>query len=98
MPWVTKRTVFFRLPDADEVAAHLQPGDEVERAEWLVHVDDFGAGGEGSGDLDSLAHAAGKLARVTVLKAGEADHIDVVGDGFLALLLKAPVVLRNERT
>jgi hypothetical protein len=44
------------LPDADEVGAHLEAGEDVERAERLVHVEHVGLRGEGAGDLHPLPH------------------------------------------
>ena len=74
------------LPDADQVGAHLEARQVVERAEGLVHVEQVGVRGERARDLDALAHAARELVRVGALEAGEADHLDVVRDDAPALL------------
>ena len=54
----------FGFPDPDEVGPHLEPGDVVEGAERLVHVEDLGVRRQGSGDFDALPHAAGEFAGV----------------------------------
>src|SRR6185369_3967327 len=40
---------------------------------------------QGAGQFDALPHAAGQLARVGALEAGQAHHLDVAADNLLAL-------------
>ena len=47
-----------------EFALKLGAGNGVERAEGLVHEQDGRVGGEGAGDADALALAAGKFAGI----------------------------------
>src|SRR5947209_3632767 len=67
----------FALPDPNEVGAYFQASEEIERAEWLVHVNDVGIGGECARDFRLLAHAAGKFVRIRSRKSAETDHVDV---------------------
>ncbi len=75
-----------RLPDAQQLAAHDQPGDGIERAERLVEKQHVGIDGERARDLHALLHAARKLLRVGVLEALEPDERDVVRDAPLPFL------------
>ena len=91
MSCVTKRIVFCSAsPDAEQLAAHDQPRDRVERAERLVEEQHVGIDGQGAGHLDALFHAPRELLRIGLLEALEADEIDVVRDAFVALLPRQP--------
>src|SRR5260370_21143220 len=46
-----------------EFTLQLGAGNGIERTERLVHQQDGGIGGEGAGDANALALAAGKVAR-----------------------------------
>src|SRR5260370_14467304 len=70
----------FALPDPNELGAHLQASEKIERAEWFVHVNDVGIGSESPRDLDPPAHAAGKFVRRSVLKSTHSHHVDVTHD------------------
>ena len=86
MSCVTKRIVLLlRLPDAQQLAAHDEPRDRVERAEGLVEESTSGFDGERARHLDALLHAARELVRIGLLEALEADELDVVRDAPLAL-------------
>ena len=61
----------------------------VERAERLVHQQDLRIERERARERGALAHAAGKLRRIAVLKAAEPDQID---EGLRALF---PFVARK---
>jgi hypothetical protein len=57
-------------------------GERVERAEGLVHQQDFRAVAQRPGDGDALLHAAGKLGRIGVLEPLQADQRQMLaGDG-----------------
>lgn len=83
--------LFLLLPDVDEVGAHFQAGDEVERPERFVHVKDFGLGRQGSGDFDALAHAAGQFVGVAVSKTGQPQFFNKVIGACMAFLLAYPL-------
>ncbi len=51
-----------------EFALELGAGDGIERSEGLVHEENGGISGEGAGNTDALALAAGKFARAAVGK------------------------------
>ena len=60
--WVTNRTVKLPLaPEPLELVVEQVAGHGVERTERLVHEEDVGVLGEGPGQGDPLAHAAGEL-------------------------------------
>ena len=72
--WVMKKQVFFsRSHVFQQLGLELGTGLSVQRAERLVHQQDFRIGGIGAGDCDALLHAAGKLLGIVV---GELDQID----------------------
>src|SRR5262245_18120073 len=79
------------LPDPDEVRPQLEAGNIVESPEWLVHVDDLGTGSQGAGDLHSLPHPAGKLARVGPLETDQAHHLDIALDDRLLFRPRQPM-------
>ena len=63
--------------DAGEQVAqhglHLGAGEGIERAEGLVHQQDAGIGGEGAGEADALALAAGELPGIAGAELGEVE-------------------------
>ena len=62
--WVTNRTREAAIaPEALELVVEEVAGHGVEGAERLVHEQDLGLLGEGAGEGDPLAHAAGQLVR-----------------------------------
>ena len=69
-----------------EFTLKLGAGDGVEGAEGFVHQENWRIGGEGAGDADALALAAGKFARATLrvfawIEADELEHFfDAGGD------------------
>ena len=63
-------------PDALQLQIHLVARHGVERAERLVHQQDFGIVGERAGDRRALPHAARQLARPAPLETRDADEID----------------------
>ena len=65
-------------PDVEHLGAQALGGERVDLAEGLVHEEDLGVDREGAGHADALLHAAGELARVGLLEAGEADDADGV--------------------
>ena len=75
----------FRLPDPQQLAAHDQPGDGIERAERLVEEEHVGIDRERARHFHALLHAARKLLRIRVLEALEPDQLDVVRDAPLPL-------------
>ena len=74
------------LPDAQQLGLHDLARLRVERGERLVHQQHVGIDRERAGEIDALAHAAGKLARIIVLEAAEADELEQV-ERALALLV-----------
>ena len=64
------------LPQLVDEVLHPEAGLHVEGAEGLVHEDDLGLHGQGAGDGHALAHAAGELVRVLLLRAREPDLLD----------------------
>jgi hypothetical protein len=68
-----------------EHGLHLGSGDGVEGAEGLVHEEDGGVGGEGSGEADALALASGELPGIAAavlggVEAGEGEDLGGSGD------------------
>src|SRR5665647_345912 len=63
--------------DLEQLVLDDAAGQRVERAEGLVEQQHLGLDGEGARDADALFHAAGEFARFLLLRAGEADEIDV---------------------
>ena len=73
-------------PQVDHLGAQALRGQDVERAERLVHAQHFGLRDQRPREADALAHAAGELLRVGVLVAGQADQLQRPVDLFLFLL------------
>jgi hypothetical protein len=63
-------------PNPQQDIFELQTGQRVERAEWLIHQQDFRLVRECPGDGDALLHAAGKLPRIMAFEPFEADQLD----------------------
>ena len=79
------------LPDPLEVRLQEVAGLRIECTEGLVHQKDARIDRERSRKPDALLHAARKLARVALLEALEADHVDIMLDRVLRVcLLHAP--------
>ena len=57
----------------------------VQRSEGLVHQDEVGVHGEGTGDGHTLLHAARDLIGIVCLEAAQPDQLDHVGDAALKL-------------
>jgi len=66
----------------EEPAAEFLADLGVERAERFVEEKDLGFGGEGAGEGDALALAAGELVGEAVAEAGEADGFEELIDAF----------------
>src|SRR5260370_8017748 len=62
----------FALPDPNEIGAHLQASEKIERAEWFVHVNDVGIGSESPPDLAPLPHPPPTLTPITLLNSTQA--------------------------
>ena len=65
-------------PDPQHFEVHLFAGQRIERAERLVHQDQFWIVDEGARDRGALLHAAGQLLRIFVFVAGEPDQIEQI--------------------
>src|SRR5580704_17886494 len=65
-------------PDSQHFQVHLLARQCVQRAERLVHQDQFGVMDEGARDRGALLHAARQLLRVFVLVAREAHEVEQV--------------------
>src|SRR5690606_32935564 len=64
------------LPDVGDFVLQRGAGEGVEGGEGFVEEEDARLGGEGAGDGDALAHAAGEFAREFAGGGGELDHVD----------------------
>ena len=80
MLWVTIRIALtgnvVALPQPGQLAAQVRRGEHVQRGERLVHQQRVGFDGQGPGEPDALAHAAGQLLGVGGLEAVQADQVD----------------------
>ena len=65
------------LSDIDQFLLQSAFGQMIHGTEGLIHEDDLGIHGKGSGDAGSLPHTAGQLCRIFVLKTVQADHGDI---------------------
>ena len=72
--------VALRLPDAQQFAAHDEPGDGIERAERLVEQQHVGIDGQRARHFQPLLHAARKLRGIGFFEPYQADHLDVMRD------------------
>ena len=68
-----------------ELVLQLAADQRVERAERLIHQDDFGIGGQRAGEADALLHAARELAGVALHPVAEADLAERGLGGAIAL-------------
>src|ERR1700730_8906808 len=62
------------LLDLQHLVAEQEPRLLVERGEWLVHQQDFRLRRQRARHRYALAHAAGELGRITLLKTVKPDH------------------------
>src|SRR5438270_4864876 len=83
-----------RGPEAQELVLHQGAGLHVERAEGLIHEQDPRLVDQALGEGHPLAHAPGKLVRVAVLEARQADAGDPVASPLARLLARSPQVAR----
>jgi len=74
-----------------EPAAEFLADFGVERAEGFVEQEDFGLGGEGAGEGDALALAAGELVGPTVGDAGELDKVEQPVDALVNFLVAGAI-------
>src|SRR6266849_5692632 len=65
-------------PDPQHLQIHLFAGQGVERAEGLVHQDQFWIVDEGTCDRRALLHPARQLLRILVFIAGKPDEIEKI--------------------
>src|SRR6202007_1012613 len=70
-------------PDALQFIVQQVASLRVKRGERFVHQKDVGFGGEGAGNGNALAHAAGKLMDVAVFKFRQVHEAQVVASSFL---------------
>ena len=80
---------FAALNPLEQVAQHglhLGAGEGVEGAEGLVHEEEVGVGGEGAGEADALALAAGELPGIAGAEFGEVEAGE--GEDFLDAVLR----------
>ena len=66
----------FFVPQFEQLVLEQQPGLGVQWAEWFIHQYDLRLVDQRADDVGALAHAAGKLMRVAVLKAAETNPVD----------------------
>ena len=69
--------VQLRLESQQQVL-HAGADERVERAESLVHEEDFGIGGQGARQAHPLLHAAGELSRVVILEPLQTHLLDPI--------------------
>jgi len=65
------------LPHVDEFFLHVPASLLVERAEWLIHEHGRSVDRQRSSEAGTLLHTAGQLFGVLVLKASQADDVDL---------------------
>ena len=83
MSWVTKTIVLrMLLLQAQQLVLQALAVDRVDGAEGLVHEHQRRVGGQGAGDADALALAAGELRGIAVARLGgiEPDELDELVD------------------
>ena len=73
------------LPQLQNKALHLFPGEGIQRAERFVHQDHIRIIGEAAGKRDTLLHAAGKLVNRLFSKILQAHSLQQVLDLFPGL-------------
>ena len=81
------------LPDAEELRLHQAARLRIERAERLVHQQDFRIEGERARERGALLHAAGELRGIAVLETLQPDQIDERLRALLALRARQPLPL-----
>ena len=80
------------LPDALELRLELGAGYLVHRAEWLIHQQQLGRGGEGAGYAHALLLSAGELVGVAALELPvQADYAHPLVHGLARALFVAAV-------
>src|SRR5690348_4809106 len=67
----------FLRQDPQQLVAHSQAHERIERRERLVHIENLGLYHQSARELRTLEHPAGQLVRVAVLEAGQADELRV---------------------
>ena len=78
------------LPDAQDLVLHVHAGEGIECTERLIEQEaPLGLHNECYCERRALAHAAGKLVRIRMLEAPEADHLDKFVYAVLFLLVDA---------
>ena len=85
------------LPELEDQALHLLPGQGVERAQRFVHQDDLGLVGQASGQRHPLLHATREFVDGFVAEAREADRVEQAIDQGLRLGPLPPVHPGPER-
>src|SRR5688572_419711 len=84
------------VEQVQQVLLELPPDLLVHRRERLVHQQGVRVDREGTREPDALPHPTGKLVRVGVLGAGQADLVDVLPGDLLALRLRDAAQLKAE--
>src|SRR5712691_7652141 len=79
--------LLLRLPDAQQLATHLQSRDGVERAERLIEVENVWIHRQSARHLEPLLHPAGQLARIRLLESLQADELHVARDAIVLLAI-----------
>src|SRR5580692_6099665 len=78
----------FRLPDAQQLAAHDDARDGVEGAEGLIEKENIGIDGERARYLEALPHASREVGWIGFFKALQPDQLDVVRNAPLAFFAR----------
>lgn len=79
-----------------ELGADLQTGAGVQRCKWLVQEQQAGAGGQGTGQGDTLGLAAGQLARLGAAVVREPQAVEPLGGLCAGLRLGGAVTAWSE--
>ena len=74
-----------RCQISQQLVLQLLARQRVERAERLVHQQEFGVVGQHARDRHALLHAARQLVRIAVGEALQADHLDELVDVVLSI-------------
>lgn len=72
-------------PDIQQHLLQALAGERIDGREGFIHEDDFRLDGEGAGNGEALAHAAGELRGVFVAGAAQSDLVEIFAGEFLAV-------------
>src|SRR5215510_7257860 len=73
-----KDSFLFATPDFNQFQTNAQASQEIERAEWFIHVKHVRVSSQSPRQLDPLLHAAGDFARISFFKSFQPYQFDIV--------------------